>query len=243
MKKQLFFAFSAALLLVSCGKKPEATFTVSPSHDVYTGDNVSFASSAANSKSVEWNFGDGNRSIEASPTHSYTDAGVYEVTFTAFSGKKGNKKSDSSTDQIRVWNWSHKYVGEYVLVYKHYNGSPVTTGDEGGGVGTLSIETSGLLKGNEVEMWLQDVAFPVKATVSGTSMTFASQSFTQTDLVVSPAIVTTLITQVFATSGPVVIGSNGSLTFTYTVTTSATVNGIPAVGITYDTYTYVATKL
>lgn len=44
---------------------------------------VSFSNNTSNANSYDWDFGDGETSTEANPTHTYQEDGVYEVTLTA----------------------------------------------------------------------------------------------------------------------------------------------------------------
>jgi choice-of-anchor B domain-containing protein len=48
-----------------------------------TDANVDFVNTSSNADSYEWDFGDGNSSTVESPSHTYADAGEYEVTLTA----------------------------------------------------------------------------------------------------------------------------------------------------------------
>lgn len=57
---------------------PTAGFTGS-----VNGTTVTFNNTTTNATSYVWNFGDGNTSTEANPTHTYTADGVYDVTLTA----------------------------------------------------------------------------------------------------------------------------------------------------------------
>ncbi len=59
---------------------PLADFTFSTNENT---DTVSFFNTSVNAITYEWNFGDGQNSMEASPTHAYSHPGEYEVTLTA----------------------------------------------------------------------------------------------------------------------------------------------------------------
>lgn len=52
----------------------------------YVGSTISFANSSYKDVSWNWNFGDGNLSTVQSPTHVYTNPGVYDVTLTINGG-------------------------------------------------------------------------------------------------------------------------------------------------------------
>ncbi len=87
--RQTFFLFGAILLItfVSCEKEadpapePVASFQYDISEDNYL--EVSFTSFSQNAVSHNWNFGDGATSTEENPTHTYEEAGSYEVRLAA----------------------------------------------------------------------------------------------------------------------------------------------------------------
>ena len=53
------------------------------------GTQVTFTSSMSNVESFEWNFGDGNKSVEANPVHAYETPGTYRVDLSIV-GKDGS---------------------------------------------------------------------------------------------------------------------------------------------------------
>ena len=78
---------------------PEAAFTA----DTTTGEaplTVNFTDeSIGNIEEWMWDFGDGETSMDASPTHQYTEAGSYTVTLTVVDA---NGQSASATHQITI---------------------------------------------------------------------------------------------------------------------------------------------
>lgn len=62
---------------------PSAGFNIEQSASNYL--EYTFSNTSTNATSYEWDFGDGNRSTEASPVHVYGSAGEYTVTLTASS--------------------------------------------------------------------------------------------------------------------------------------------------------------
>ncbi len=62
------------------------------------GLSVNFTNSSTDATSYSWDFGDSNSSTEASPSHTYTTAGTYDVVLTATS----DVGSDSETQSITV---------------------------------------------------------------------------------------------------------------------------------------------
>jgi len=97
MKTQIKFlstTFVATLAFASCMKSPMACcdFPTSATH----GQSVSFSSACSmNASSYEWDFGDGTKSTDANPTHTYAAAGTYTVKMMAMS-KNGKKMNDTS---------------------------------------------------------------------------------------------------------------------------------------------------
>ena len=78
------------LFLMSCAK-PMANFTVTnPQKKAF--HNVYFKNTSAGSTIYEWDFGDGTKSMEQSPTHQYFAAGSYNVTLKASKGKIKSEK-------------------------------------------------------------------------------------------------------------------------------------------------------
>lgn len=98
-----FPAILVSLLLVtSCEKldpnAPEACFLVPG--EIEAGVPAAFSSSCSvNAVEFAWNFGDGETSTEANPTHTYAGEGTYSVTLTV---SNGQGKSDQTTLVVQV---------------------------------------------------------------------------------------------------------------------------------------------
>lgn len=85
MNKKITYLFSLLAVAVlafsvqSCKKPvPEPDFSYS-----VEGLTVTFTNNSLESDSYSWDFGDGNTSTEAAPTHTYSDYGLYSVQLTA----------------------------------------------------------------------------------------------------------------------------------------------------------------
>ena len=94
----LLFVFTT-LFIVSCQKQPKASFDVAGS-SFKTGESVNFTNTSEDAASFEWDFGDGAKSTDKSPSHSYTTQGSYLVTLTAFS--KNEKKKSSASNSVSI---------------------------------------------------------------------------------------------------------------------------------------------
>lgn len=92
----------AALSFQSCEKLPTVDFFFEV--DVYT---VTFTSSATNTTSYAWDFGDGNTSTEANPVHIYDMVGEYEVTLTV----TGDDGSASTTKTVPTASYEEMLTG------------------------------------------------------------------------------------------------------------------------------------
>ncbi len=100
--KNLAVYTSILLLLVilsGCYKEPMASFTMSAS-SVEVDEPVSFENTSVEMDRCEWLFGDGAQSTQASPSHTYTDPGTYEVVLRVFS--KNDMKADIASTNITV---------------------------------------------------------------------------------------------------------------------------------------------
>ena len=103
--RQLAFLFGAIFLItfISCEKEeepapdPVASFQYEISDDNYL--EVSFTSFSQNAVSYSWNFGDGGTSTEENPTHTYAEAGSYQVTL-AVENSDGVTSTFSETIEI-----------------------------------------------------------------------------------------------------------------------------------------------
>lgn len=77
----------AILNIPAIPEKPIAAFTSSLGFDKKYAAPISilFNNGSSNAKSFLWEFGDGRSSTDASPQHTYTEPGNYNITLTAFS--------------------------------------------------------------------------------------------------------------------------------------------------------------
>jgi hypothetical protein len=51
----------------------------------------------------EWDFGDGNRSVEQHPTHIYTDPGIYDISL-SIRDHTGALQTETRPDLIRIFS-------------------------------------------------------------------------------------------------------------------------------------------
>ncbi len=87
----LFLGF---YLLLSCEKEedkmPSACFEPSKT-TANLGDIISFSNCSSDATHYGWDFGDGNKTNEISPSHTYESPGSYSVTLTAYNKDKANQ--------------------------------------------------------------------------------------------------------------------------------------------------------
>jgi hypothetical protein len=85
MKKLTILSAIVIILASACERSPEASFHVTNTVvDVY--ENVYFTNTSYNADFFRWDFGDGNYSSDANPTHYYDLPGHFLVTLEAFQG-------------------------------------------------------------------------------------------------------------------------------------------------------------
>lgn len=71
--------------VLSCGRLPKPDFSYAPTNNPEAGDTIWFSNeSSSSSNRFEWEFGDGGISNQTNPIYIFREAGIYEVTLTAF---------------------------------------------------------------------------------------------------------------------------------------------------------------
>ena len=83
ISRQLLLLFVVGLLLASCERIPKPDFSFLPRENVEAGDTIWFTNLSKSSYEIEWDFGDGHRSLEENPKHVYEIPGIYEARLTA----------------------------------------------------------------------------------------------------------------------------------------------------------------
>jgi PKD repeat protein len=111
MEKTIFTFLAVSLILISCEKRPTASFTTD-SDEWEVGQTVFFYNNSNNGERFEWDFGDGYTSNDRDPVHIFTSTGTYEVTLTAIS-KSGQSDKTSLTISIMVPTLLEVEVREY----------------------------------------------------------------------------------------------------------------------------------
>jgi len=108
-------SFSVCFLFwFCCNHNPVASFTFEVKEDV----EVVFVNSSENSKSFQWEFGDGTFDVASNPTHKFSANGKYDVKLTATNGK-------GSHSSVVTLNLDNVAAANYVFWTKHSNYLPV----------------------------------------------------------------------------------------------------------------------
>ena len=81
-------SFLFVVVLLSACARPIAQFGYESSNNNTAPSKVTFSNSSENAESYEWDFGDGNKSSEATPNHEYFGSGNYTVILKATKGNK-----------------------------------------------------------------------------------------------------------------------------------------------------------
>ncbi len=89
MNKLLYFIF--AILLASSCNRPISKFVIENSENASAPAKISFKNESKKAEKFYWNFGDGDTSSIANPTHKYYMSGNYTVELIAEKGKKKSK--------------------------------------------------------------------------------------------------------------------------------------------------------
>jgi hypothetical protein len=83
------------LLLVACQRTPRPEFTYVPAENPEAGEVILFINDTRHADSYSWDFGDGEGSSLMEPEHVFKEAGIFNVTLTAY-----NEGAESSVSQM-----------------------------------------------------------------------------------------------------------------------------------------------
>jgi hypothetical protein len=111
MKRIIYLFMALSLILFSCEKTPNATFSTD-TNEPEVGQPVAFNSHSNNGDRFEWDFGDGYISNDSNPVHTFTATGIFEVTLTVTS-KGGHTDTSSMTITVVVPTLLEIEVREY----------------------------------------------------------------------------------------------------------------------------------
>lgn len=101
--KALVLSIMALIVITtSCTDDPEPTAKVAASFDIESVDalTVILKNKSANATTYEWDFGDGNTSLDKDPTHTYASEGTYTIKLVAESGDE----SHTASKEVMVTN-------------------------------------------------------------------------------------------------------------------------------------------
>lgn len=111
MKRVIYILLVLPLILFSCEKTPEASFSTDNA-EPEVGQVVFFNNSSHNGDTYEWDFGDGYISEERNPSHIFNSTGSFEVTLTVF-GKSDLSDEASLTINVLIPTLLEIEVREY----------------------------------------------------------------------------------------------------------------------------------
>lgn len=110
MKTIKFSMLAFILIGFSSCKKPVAC--IDAPEWVESGSSITIPNCSIDSKSYEWNMGDGTIYTSKEPVHTYQSYGYYMITLKANKGSKSNEVSSG----IQVVGPAHKWSGSYSLI-------------------------------------------------------------------------------------------------------------------------------
>lgn len=123
MKKYFIPVISIIVLIFGCKKDPLpiSAFTVEPG-DSRVGTKIFFHNNSKYADSYEWDFGDGSKSQEINPNHTYTSYGLYGITMRATGAGGTNSATDSIFILPHFYGVSGVWKMEFTLNDDVYSG-------------------------------------------------------------------------------------------------------------------------
>jgi PKD repeat protein len=123
MKKFMLILPALVLLIASCEREPYADFIVSSSR-VEVFETVYLTNTSSDyADYFEWDFGDGTWSDAINAAHYYEEAGVYEITLTAYSGHRVIDKRSATVEVLTTT--LNVIVEEYYAHHRVANASVI----------------------------------------------------------------------------------------------------------------------
>ncbi len=127
IKTFLMVALCAATVLWSCKKDEQVTPEVVADFTFESGTEgaVTFKNASENATSYAWDFGDGNKSTEESPTHTYTKDSTYTIKLTATNAGGSDEETKTiaiklkGTDTQLIANFTYELGTEGAVTFKN----------------------------------------------------------------------------------------------------------------------------
>ena len=117
-------SYALPLIFAACSKKdisagssstnkPTASFSYAILNPYNLPLNIACSNSSQYATSYSWDFGDGSKSTDSLPAHTYTTGGIYTITLIT----SNTLGSDTATQQIRVSPYPQSYTAFDGTVY------------------------------------------------------------------------------------------------------------------------------
>ena len=102
--------------------------------------NVNFTNNSTNGTSYYWNFGDGNNSNQANPSHTYTGTGNFNVTLYAYSADSCLLDSMTKVVNITSTGLNEKEINTSVRLYPNPTKDVVNINAKGINIKDLKLQ-------------------------------------------------------------------------------------------------------
>lgn len=186
MKKTICLStlLAAILVLTACQKEPPvAKFSIDKA-TAKADEKLTFINQSENADSYAWDFGDGKKSTDENPTHTYTSSGDFIVKLTATGG--GGVDSTSQTLAVipnltGVWRKTLAFAGGGFGINGTMN---LTQHDDNtltgsyvyeDGMGSFTLKPTSLVTGNKVVIEWVGAAYKFDGTISTNGKTMSGQ--------------------------------------------------------------------
>jgi PKD repeat protein len=172
--------FAGILILNSCKKDPPvAKFTMDKA-TFKMAEAIKFTNQSENADSYAWDFGDGKKSTDENPSHTYGSAGSFTIKLTA----TGAAGVDSTSQTITVlqnltgmWRKTLSFGGQFGIngtmnLIQHEDNTLSGSYVYEDGAGSFTLRSTSKIEGNAVTIEWNEMTYKFRGTVNtaGTSM-------------------------------------------------------------------------
>jgi PKD repeat protein len=184
MKRTLYLSILLAgtLLVSSCSKEPPVAAFSMDKTTFKAEEKITFTNLSENADSYAWDFGDGKKSLDENPAHTYTSSGDFTIKLVATG--RGGVDSTAQTisvhaDLTGMWrktlNFGGFGINGTMNLKQHEDNTLTGSYVYEDGQGTIVLSPTSKVTGNTVEIIWGEFGYKFQGNISTDGKTMAGQ--------------------------------------------------------------------